>query len=73
MRSQVFEEALSEDSLKGRLARANRFVQLSQRAPKKSCGQKQHGIALRLGMIHPENIGERRVCKPPIGAEREHP
>jgi hypothetical protein len=51
MVGEVVEEALTEDCWEGGIAGANRFVKLSERAPKKGCRQKQGAIAPRLGMI----------------------
>jgi hypothetical protein len=42
---------LPENYWEGGLAGANRFVELSEWAPKKGSGQKQGAITLRLGMI----------------------
>src|ERR1035438_3978383 len=60
MGGEVIEEGLPEDSFEHRVAGADRFVKLSERAPKKRCRQKQGGITLRLGMIGAKQLGEWR-------------
>jgi hypothetical protein len=63
MVGEVFEEALTENSLKGRFTGSDRFVQVSDRAPKKWGRQKQGAIARRLGIIVAKEFRKRRVTK----------